>query len=361
MVRKAKEINNLNLYNFNADDNEEKKKIKKVKPKRKPTKKNSNVKNKEENGKIDLNNEIVIGLPKIENKGADKNISKNTKNKATTNKKKQTKSKKRKSKNTKNTKNATTKKEAEKRNKKIKRNLKIAKYSFLSICTIAIIILAMTSPLFNIKEIIVEGNGKITKDEIISLSKINIEQNTYKTNMNKLKKNILENPYIKNVEIKRSLPSTVIIKVEERKTAFMIEYGNGYAYVNNQGYILEISTQKLEVPIIQGTETNVEEFIPGSRLTKNDLEKMSTIIKIMEVATNNEIESLVTRIDIENKNNYKILFETEQKVAYLGNETDLNTKILSIKSIIEKEKGVAGEIFVNSDLKDNNPVFRQNV
>ncbi len=361
MVKKAKEITNLNLYNFNADDNEEKKKIKKVKPKKKQAKKNSNVKNKEENGKIDLNNEIVIGLPKIENKGSDKNVSKNTKSKVITKKKKQTKNKKRKSKNTKNKKNVTTKKDAEIRNKKIKRNLKIAKYSFLSICTIAIIILAMTSPLFNIKEIIVEGNEKITKGEIISLSQINLEQNTYKTNMNKSKKNILENPYIKNVEIKRSLPSTVIIKVEERKTAFMVEYGNGYAYVNNQGYILEISTQKLEVPIIQGTETNVEEFIPGGRLTKNDLEKMSTVIKIMEVATNNEIESLVTRIDIENKNNYKILFETEQKVAYLGNETDLNTKILSIKSIIEKEKGVAGEIFVNSDLKDNNPVFRQNV
>ena len=88
---------------------------------------------------------------------------------------------------------------------------------------------------------------------------------------------------------------------------------------------------------------------------------MSTVIKIMEVAINNEIGGLITRIDIENKNNYKILFETEQKVAYLGDETDLNTKILSIKSIIEKEKGVAGEIFVNSDLKDNNPVFRQNV
>lgn len=361
MVKKAKEINNLNLYNFNAEDNEEKKKVKKVKIKKKPAKKNSNVKNKEENGKIDLNNEIVIGLPKIQNKCSDKNINKKTNNRVTINKKNQPKNKKKKSKNTKKAKKVITKKQAEIEKTKIKRNLKIVKYSFLSISIVAIILLAMTSPLFNIKEIIVEGNGKITKDEIISLSKINIEQNTYKTNMKKSKKNILENPYIKNVEIKRSLPSKVIIKVQERKVAFMIEYGNGYVYVNNQGYILEISTQKLEVPIIQGTETNVEEFVPGSRLTKSDLEKMSTVIKIMEVAVNNEIASLITRIDIENKNNYKILFETEQKVAYLGDETDLNTKILSIKSIIEKEKGIAGQIFVNSDLKDNNPVFRQNV
>jgi len=360
-VKKAKEITNLNLYNFNADDSEEKQKIKKVKPKKKTAKKNSNVKNKEENGKIDLNNEIVIGLPKIENKVSEKNINRKTKNQYKTNKKTKTKNKKKKSKNNKKAKKVTTKTQVETKNRKIKRNLKIAKYSFLSIGTIAIIILTMTSPLFNIKEIIVQGNSKITRDEIISLSQINVEQNTYKTNMKKSKKNILENPYIKTVEIKRSLPSTVIIKVEERKTAFMIEYGNGYIYVNNQGYILEISAQKLEVPIIQGTETNVEEFVPGSRLTKNDLEKMSTVIKIMEVAINNEIGGLITRIDIENKNNYKILFETEQKVAYLGDETDLNTKILSIKSIIEKEKGVAGEIFVNSDLKDNNPVFRQNV
>lgn len=81
----------------------------------------------------------------------------------------------------------------------------------------------------------------------------------------------------------------------------------------------------------------------------------------MEIATSNEISSLVTRIDIQSKQNYKLVFEKDQKVAYIGDETDLNTKILSIKSILERESGIQGEIFVNMDLKNNNPIFRQSV
>lgn len=372
MVKKAKEGTILNLYNFNAEDEENIKKVKRTKKnntKKKAIKKSSTVKPKEDT-KFDFNNEIVIGLPKVQERDINNNKTgkKQVKNKKQKSRKqkdienvkqKNVKKKTTKKKNNKN--KVISPKEQEVKNRQRKKKLKIIKYTFLMLSIIAIIIATATSPLFNIKEIKVEGNEKITNDEIISLSQINVNQNTYKTNMKKAEEKILKNPYIKSVKIKRVLPDKVSITVEERKTTFMIEYGSGYVYINNQGYILEVSTQKLEVPILQGAETISEEFVPGNRLCVNDLEKMSTAIKIMEVAESNDISNLITRIDIENKQNYKISFESEQKIAYLGDETDIGTKILSIKSILEKEQGIAGEIFVNMDLKNNYPTFRQNV
>lgn len=356
MVKKVKETK-VNLYNFNAEDEGTKKVKKKKKKNTKPKKKTNNTKNNanKKDELFDFNNEIVIGIPSKEEQ-------KNTTNKRKVNskKKKNTKKQKNKKQNTKNKKPISKKQEQIRKQKRV-RNFRIIKYAFLIILILGAIIATMTSPLFNIKKITVEGNSKITNDEIISLSQINIEENTYKTNMKKVKKRILENPYVRSVEIKRKLPSEIIISVEERKTTFMIEYGSSYAYINNQGYILEVSSEKMEVPILQGAETLVEELIPGNRLCTEDLEKMSTVIKIMEIATSNEISSLVTRIDIQSKQNYKILFETEQKVAYIGDETDLNTKILNIKSILEKESGIRGEIFVNMDLKINDATFRQSV
>lgn len=350
MVKKAKEVE-VNLYNFNIDEKNENKKNKskaksksntnkklqksKLNKKSKKAKTNKN-KKKETSNKFDFNDETVIGIAK-ENK-----VNKNSKKKE----------KKRKT---------ISKSEQERRRKKIQRNLKIFKYTFLTICIIVAIIATMASPLFDIKEIIIEGNEKITDSEIISLSKINLNENTYKVNKFKAEKWIEENPYIKSVKIQRKLPSTLLITVQERKATFMIEYGSGYAYINNQGYILEISSEKLDVPIIQGSETIAEELKPGNRLDNNDLSKMSTVIKIMEIAESNDISKQISRIDIENNQNYKIIFESEQKVAYLGDETDLNTKILSIKAILEKESGTAGEIFVNMDLKNNYPTFRQSV
>ena len=355
MVKKAKETQ-VNLYNFNADDDKKNNRSKKKSKKKAKTKKH-NIQNKEENNKFDFNDEIVIGLTRIEEKNDNSTITKREKKK---------KSKKnnnvKKEKNNK-TKNAKSKKPIPKKKSKAKKkvNIKIIKYSFLIFCLVAIVIITMFSPLFNIKEITVIGNEKITKDEIISLSQINIEENIYKVSKKKVKNRILENPYIKSIDVKRNLPSSIILTVEERKTTFMIEYGNSYVYVNNQGYILEIVSQKLEVPILQGVETVVEEFIAGNRLCNEDLKKLSTVNKIMEMAHNNEIAKLITRIDIQNNENYKIVFESEKKVAHIGDEVDLNTKILSIKSILEREKDVAGEIFVNGDLKNNNPIFRQNV
>ena len=251
--------------------------------------------------------------------------------------------------------------EEPKKEKKSKKALTILKVISLTILVILAIIATMMSPLFNIKEIEVTGNEKLTVSEIISLSEININDNTYRTNLRKAKRNILENPYVESVLTKRVLPSKILIEVVERKPLYMIEYGSGFVYISSQGYILEISDVKLEKPILQGTQTSTDKFIVGNRLCVEDLNKLTTVNKIMEIAENNELANLITRIDIENKQNFKIIFEGEQKVAYIGNDTDLNTKILTIKTILEKEKDIPGEIFVNMDLKTGLPTFRQSV
>lgn len=141
----------------------------------------------------------------------------------------------------------------------------------------------------------------------------------------------------------------------------MVEYGASFVYIDNQGYMLEINTEKLELPILQGIQTESKEFVEGNRLDNNDLQKMNTVLRIMKIAQNNDIASLITRIDIEDEQNYKILFETKEKTAYIGDNSNLNTKILSVKAILEKNEGIAGEIFVNMDLNNEYPVFRQRV
>ena len=80
------------------------------------------------------------------------------------------------------------------------------------------------------------------------------------------------------------------IQVEERERTFNIEFMNGYAYINNQGYILEISQEKLDFPVIQGAKTSEEKIVPGNRLDKEDLEKLETAITITKIWKNNEIE-----------------------------------------------------------------------
>lgn len=319
---------------------------------------NSKVKNQIElqNDLFSFDEEMVIGVTKEQENNKPKKQSNNKKIN-----KKQQKNKSKKKKSKKVSKNKLSVEELEVQRKKRIRNFKIIKYLMLVCLFITLILITMFSPIFNIKSIVVTGNEKITENEIISLSQVKLEENTYKISKYKVKERLKENAYIEDVAIKRKLPSELQISIVERKATFMIEYGASFVYIDNQGYILEINTEKLELPILQGLQTESAEFIAGNRINNNDLKKMNTVLKIMEIAQNNDMANLITRIDIEDEQNYKILFETKEKTAYIGDNSNLHTKILSVKAILEKNEGIAGEIFVNMDLNNNYPVFRQRV
>jgi len=339
---------------------EEAKKISNKK-KNRESKKKGKIENKPEDDKFCFDNEIIIGVTRkqepAKNKKEKKKVEK-AKNKGTT-KRKQVKKANKKS-IAKNTKNIAPEQQ-EKIMQKRKKKQKAIKWILILALLIVAILCAMFSPLFNIKKIEVQGNEIISKNEIISLSQIQLEENTFKLNKSQIKKQIKENAYIQSVIIVRNLPSEIVIKVEERKPAYLLEYAGSYIVIDKQGYMLEIKNEKMNLPVIQGAVTSTEEFKVGNRLCTEDLEKLAEILRIVEIAQVNDIYTIITGIDIENAENIKLIFESEDKVAYLGDSSNMNTKILMIKSIIEKEKGNPGEIFLNFDLNKKNPIFRERV
>lgn len=361
----AKKTNGKTINSFYFEE-EEKPKKQKVNTK----KKKSKIKEKEENTRFSFDDEIVIGVTKKEEP---KKQEKNNAKKKNANAKKQSPNKKKVeiAKGKKNPPKQVKKKpekkpmlsskEREKQNKKRKRVIRLVKYGVLSVLLITVILCAMYSPLFNIKTIEVEGNELVSDNEIISLSQIKIQENTFTLSKKKVRDRIKENAYIENITMIRKLPSTITLQIEERKPAYLLEYAGSYVYVDKQGYLLEINSEKLELPILQGAVTETAEFVVGNRLNKEDLVKLSTVLKIMELARNNEMESIITRIDIEDEENFKIIMETKEKTAHLGEASNLNTKILTIKAILEKTEGKAGDILVNMDLNKEYPVFRERV
>lgn len=246
-----------------------------------------------------------------------------------------------------------------KRNKIIKRTLQILA---LTIVIIGLLVFLLLSPIFNIKNIIVEKNEKISTEQIISLSKIEKDINMFKVSIIDTINAINEDPYVKKVEVKRKFPDTIKLIVTERKPIFVLEHGSSYAYIDNQGYILEISANNEgEMTKIKGYETKEEDILPGNRLEENDLEKLSTAIKIVASAKNNEIDKIITTINIEDENDYSLYIESKGKTVYLGDCTSLDTRMLYVKVILEKEENHEGEVFVNMDLNEKNPYFREKV
>jgi len=276
-----------------------------------------------------LDDEIIIGIDVKNN----------------SNKKKKVKKKSQKPKN---------KKENNPKQKKSRSGKKIG----IILLFIILVVIILGSSLFNIKKIEVTGNSRISNEMVISLSGLELYKNIFTFNKLSVIGKIKENAYIKNVKIKRKLPDTVKITVQEKTPRYIIQIADSYAYINNQGYILEISTEKENMPILTGITTDLSNIKEGERLSVEDLKKMDMVIKICEIAKSNDLKDLITKIDITDDRNYTIILETEGKTVYLGDCSDLNTRMLYLKSVLEASSGKKGELFLNVDLNSDNVYFR---
>ena len=63
-------------------------------------------------------------------------------------------------------------------------------------------IMALVTPVFNIQEIKVEGNSKVTTNNIINLSRIKIGENIFRNNKKKIEKNIKGCQILKDLILK---------------------------------------------------------------------------------------------------------------------------------------------------------------
>lgn len=246
-----------------------------------------------------------------------------------------------------NSKIANNQKKKNKRNKKIKKLIQLVAILAL---IIGGMIFALISPIFNINEIQVENNNnQVNEETIISLSGLKTGNNIFKFSKNKVKKQIKKNAYIEEVNVKRIYPNKVKLEINERERNFNIEFLNGYVYINNQGYILEKSEQKLELPTIQGISTKEEQIVEGNRLEQEDLKKLETVLQIINICKDYELDTKITKIDISNESDYIMYMDEEKKTVYIGDSTNLSTKMLYVQAIMEKNKDKEGSIYVDGD------------
>ena len=208
----------------------------------------------------------------------------------------------------------------------------------------------------------VTNNKQLSPETIISLSELSVGQNIFKFWENDVENKIKSNAYIESVELKRVFPNKLQINIQEREPKFSVPVLGEYAYINTQGYILEITQNQLNLPIITGISTKEEEIKPGNRLNNKDLTELEIILKIISAMKENQLDKEVTSIDISNKNDYIIYMQNEKKKIHLGDGSNLSNKMLYVIAIINEEKGKEGEIFANGDLNQKFKVyFREKV
>jgi len=112
----------------------------------------------------------------------------------------------------------------------------------------------VVSPYFQLRETVVKGAERISREEILSLAEIKPAQNILTVNLKAMARRIQNNVWVKDVSIKRDLPSKLIIEVRERQPIALIKKDEAFYYIERDGVIFTKlgKDQRTDLPILTG-------------------------------------------------------------------------------------------------------------
>lgn len=172
-----------------------------------------------------------------------------------------------------------------KKKKRKKKRYLLKFFIFCLLCTGGYYFL--TSEYFNITTIDVGGNEYYTRAQLIQMTGLKTGKNTFEFSISDIREKLLEDPYIKNVKIRRIPMGTVRITVTERVEYAAVPYGESYVLLDNEGTVLRVSEDAPTLPLLLGMA--LVEMTPGKALVVEQSYLFTDTLELLEIMEEHEV------------------------------------------------------------------------
>jgi len=229
--------------------------------------------------------------------------------------------------------------------------------------------LFLRSPFFAISSYPVSGTESLTSATVLSYVQTDEDTSLLALNKKEVEQAIAVNPWIASAKIKKELPSTLQIHIEERIPAGIVEMVNGQRWVastdgiwlgevipeGDDTYAVDPSGVHPQVPIRVADLIVIEDISPaeniyGAPINLEEVLNAIEILKLVEPEFSKLIKSIsspeISRTKITTKDNIEILF---------GSARDGQEKSRIALAILKEHKGQVTLINVRSV---DNPALR---
>ena len=116
----------------------------------------------------------------------------------------------------------------------------------------------LRSPVFEVHRVLVRGNQFLSGDTIRSVADISTGVNIFKLDLAAPAANLKMIPMIKEAQVARSLPATVVITVQERRPLALLPNGEGFVEVDAEGvYLQKAGAGVPGLPVITGVQGDI--------------------------------------------------------------------------------------------------------
>lgn len=154
------------------------------------------------------------------------------------------------------------------------------------ICLAAVFLLK--APLFQVDKYIIEGNHYYTDDEIKVMGNCKEGGNIFiGTSCKDIKKRLGRDAYMEDVKVKRILPDTIKIELNERVQAAAVVYGSKFVIIDRDGTVLRKTGVEPELPVIKGL--TITRLSVGETLQAEEKVLLKQALEIIDVMTQSEM------------------------------------------------------------------------
>lgn len=130
-----------------------------------------------------------------------------------------------------------------------------------------------------VERVIVSGNSIIDAGEITKLARVPSGVRMVSVDLLAIEQRIATHPYVDEVVVERNLPSTIHIRISERRPLAILN-GRDLRYVDREGVVLpnSVSKELFDLPVITGLGGSSSPG-PGTSITDTDLAEALHILE----------------------------------------------------------------------------------
>ena len=179
-----------------------------------------------------------------------------------------------------------------------------------------------------IQRVVVEGSRIISAQQIFALANVPLKSPMFQINVFEVRKQILQQPFVKSVQVNRHLPDALHIQIEERNPIASVNNGQ-LRYIDKEAYLLPQieSAIKLDVPIINGVD-GIQQAKVGEVISNNELSEAIELL-VTAASIDSTMYHFISEINMNNGKDI-LLYSTDVGVPIIVGRGDFGKKLLTL-------------------------------
>lgn len=194
--------------------------------------------------------------------------------------------------------------------------------------------LFMHSSLFNLTQIEVAGNDKVSREEIIALSGLAPGINIFEFDEIIAAKSIEVHPMIKQADIERKPVRTIKIHITERQVWAVIPYNDLFLCIDDTGVCFDkLNNIPIDNDLIINLETMPERVNLGQAVSTQETDMIRQVWQALPVSE----QQVISEIYYQNQDETLKIYTVKGTEVRFGNLDRLDEKIKTFSQVIQIE------------------------